>query len=167
MNPYAQPSIIAFSSLLILGLAAILQNRRDKLNQLLFVLCLDFALLTGAVGMFHLSTNEVQANFWNKWPYILGIPSYIFLIEYCLYISGRTQRLKESLFWVPIAVHRWIIYALMPVWLLILIFTDLILAPDSIIPRQVGNMVSDRFPQPRRFIVFICYYAKPSFSTGA
>ena len=48
---------------------------------------------------------------------------------YALQISGRIQRLKETLIGVPIAVHRWIIYGSEPLWLLILIFTDLILSP--------------------------------------
>jgi hypothetical protein len=51
------------------------------------------------------------------------------LIEYILQISGRSQRLKETLIGVPIAVHRWFIYGSVLFWLLILIFTDLILAP--------------------------------------
>jgi hypothetical protein len=38
---------------------------------------------------------------------------------YALQISGRSQRLKETLMRVPITVHRRIIYGLVPVWLLI------------------------------------------------
>jgi class 3 adenylate cyclase len=129
MNPYALPNIIAFTLLLGLSLAVIFQNPRDKNNRLLFALCLISALSVGAGGMLHLSTSESQANFWNKWPYIFGIPSYIFFIEYILQISGRLRRLKEKLIWLPIAVHRWIIYVGVPFWLVILIFTDLILAP--------------------------------------
>ena len=129
MNPHALPNIIAFVLLLVLSLAVLFQNPRDKSNRLLFALCLNLALSTGAGGLLHLSSTEAQANFWNKWPYIFGILSTIVIIEYSLQISGRTQRLKETLAWVPIAVHRWIIYLLLPVLLLILIFTDLILAP--------------------------------------
>ena len=129
MNPYALPNIIAFTLLLGLSLAVVFQNPRDKSNRLLFALFLNLALSVGAGALLHLSTSESQANFWNKWPYIFSIPSYILLIEYSLQISGRVQRLKENLFWVPIAVHRWIIYVGVPFWLLILIFTDWILAP--------------------------------------
>ena len=86
MNPYALPAIIAFSSLLILGLAAILQNPQDKRNRLLFALCLNYALIVGAAAMLHLSSSEAAANFWNKWPYIFGIPSYILTLEYVLQI---------------------------------------------------------------------------------
>jgi hypothetical protein len=110
MNPYALPSIIAFTLLLVLSLAVIFQNPRDKSNRLLFALCLNLALSVGAGGMLHLSSTESQANLWNKWPYIFAIPSYILLIEYSLQISTRVRRLKEKLIWVPIAVHRWIIY---------------------------------------------------------
>jgi hypothetical protein len=102
MNPYALPNIIAFALLLVLSLAVVFQNPRDKSNQLLFALCLNPALSVGAVGLLHLSTSEAQANFWNKWPYILGLPTYILLIEYSLQISGRVQRLKEKLIFVPI-----------------------------------------------------------------
>ena len=116
MNPYALPNIIAFVLLLVLSLAVIFQNPRDKGNRLLFAFCLNMALSVGAGGMLHLSTSEVDANFWNKWPYIFGIPSYIFSIEYILQISGRIQRLKETLIWVPISVHRWIIYVGVPFW---------------------------------------------------
>ncbi len=129
MNPYALPNIIAFVLLLVFGVAVIFQNARDKSNRLLFALCLNLALSVGAGGLLHLSTSEAQANFWNKWPYILGLPSTIFAFEYALQISGRIHRLKETLLGVPIAVHRWIIYGNVPIWLLILIFTDLILAP--------------------------------------
>jgi len=129
MNPYALPSIIAFALLLVLSLAVVFQNPRDKSNRLLFALCLNLALSVGAGGLLHLSMSESQANFWNKWPYIFGIPNYILAIEYALQISGRTQRLNETLLGVPIAVHRWIIYVAVPFWLLILIFTDLILSP--------------------------------------
>ena len=129
MNPYALPNIIAFALLLVLSLAVVFQNPRDKSNRLLFALCLNLALSVGAAGLLHLSESESQANFWNKWPYILYLPSYIFTIEYALQISGRIQRLKETLIGVPIAVHRWIIYGSVPCWLLILIFTDLILSP--------------------------------------
>ena len=74
MNPYALPSIIAFALLLVLSLAVVFQNPRDKSNRLLFALCLNLALSVGAGGLLHLSTSEAQANFWNKWPYIFGIP---------------------------------------------------------------------------------------------
>ena len=129
MNPYALPNIIAFVLLLVLSLAVIFQNSRDKSNRLLFALCLNLALSVGAGGLLHLSITEAQANFWNKWPYYFGLPSSILTVEYALEISGRRQRLKEKMLRVPINVHRWIIYSSMPFWLLILIFTDLILAP--------------------------------------
>ena len=129
MNPYALPNIIAFVLLLVLSSAVLFQNSRDKRNRLLFALCLNLALSVGAGGLLHLSSSESQANFWNKWPYIFGIPSGIFALEYILQISDRSKRLKETLLGVPIAVHRWIIYGSVPVWLLVIIFTDLILAP--------------------------------------
>ena len=134
MNPYALPSIIAFVLLLVLSLAVVFHNPRKRSNQLLFALCLNLALSIGTAGLLHLSTSETQANFWNKWPYIFGIPSYILAIEYALQISGRNQRLKEKLIGVPVAVHRWIIYLSVPLWLIILIFTDLILAPAKFYP---------------------------------
>ena len=129
MNPYALPNIIAFVLLLVMGLTVIFHNPRRSSNQLLFALCMNLALSTGAGGLLHLSTNEMQANFWNKWPYYFGVFSSIFAIEYSLQISGRSQRLKETLFKVPVNVHRWIIYGTMPVWYFFLIFTDQILAP--------------------------------------
>jgi len=129
MNPYALPNIIAFVLLLVLSFAVIFQNSRDKSNRLLFALCLNLAFSVGAGGMLHLATSEAGANFWNKWPYIFGIPSAILALEYALQISGRKPRLKETLMGVPIAVHRWVIYASVPFWLFIVIFTDLILAP--------------------------------------
>jgi len=129
MNPYAIPSIIAFSSLIILGLAIILQNPRDKLNLLLFALCLNVAFVTGTASMLHLSSSETEANLWNKWPYIFAIPGYILILEYVLQISGRNQRLREAILWIPINIHRWIIYALVFFWWIILLLTDLIIAP--------------------------------------
>ena len=55
--------------------------------------------------------------------YYFGIPSGILAIEYALEISGRTQRLKETLLGLLITVHRWIIYGSVPFWLLLLIHT--------------------------------------------
>ncbi len=128
MNPYALPNIVAFVLLVFLGLVVLFQNHRDKSNRLLFALCLNLALSVGAGGMLHLSTSEAQANFWNKWPYIFGIPSYILVIEYSLHISGRGSRLQETLLGLPIGYHRWIIYGLTPLWLSLVIFTDQILS---------------------------------------
>lgn len=128
MNPYALPNILAFALLLLLSLAVIVQNPRDKSNRLLFALCVNLALSVGGGGLLHLSTSEAQANFWNKWPYFFGFPSYILVIEYSLQISGRSQRLKEKLIGLPIAVHRKIIYAAVFFWLLVLLFTDLVLS---------------------------------------
>ena len=93
MNPYALPNIIAFVLLLVFGVAVIFQNARDKSNRLLFALFLNLALSVGAGGLLHLSSSESQANFWNKWPYIFGLPSAIFALEYALQISGRIHRL--------------------------------------------------------------------------
>jgi len=45
-------------------------------------------------GMLHQSTSEAEANFWNKWPFIVGIPSLVSIAEYSLEISGRTQMLR-------------------------------------------------------------------------
>jgi len=131
MNPYALPAIIAFSSLLLLGLAAILQNPQDKRNRLLFALCLNYALIVGAAAMLHLSSSEAAANFWNKWPYIFGIPSYILTLEYVLQISERSQRIRETLLLLPISIHRWIIYSLVFLWWIILLSTNLIIAPPK------------------------------------
>ena len=55
----------------------VFQNPRDRSNRLLFALFLNLALSVGAAGLLHLSSSELEANFWNKWPYILAIPSYI------------------------------------------------------------------------------------------
>ena len=127
MNPYALPNIIAFVLLLVLSLAVVFQNPRDKSSRLLCALCLNLALSVGAGAMLHLSTSEAQANFWNKWPYIFGLPSYILAIEYALQFSGRSLRLNEKLIGVPISIHRWIIYLSIPMWLLLLVLTDWIL----------------------------------------
>ena len=107
MNPYALPNIIAFVLLLVLSLSVIFQNPRDTSNRLLFAVCLTLALSVGAGGLLHLSTSQAQANFWNKWPWFIGIPNNILLLEYSLQISGRTLRLKERLLGIPVAVHRW------------------------------------------------------------
>ena len=43
MNPYALPSIIAFALLLVLSLAVVFQNPRDKSNRLLLNLLYQHA----------------------------------------------------------------------------------------------------------------------------
>jgi class 3 adenylate cyclase len=134
MNPYALPSILGFAFLLVLSLVVISQNPREKSNQLLFALCLMLGLSVGSGALLHLSTSESQANTWNKWPYLFGFPAYIFIIEYALQISGRNQRLKETMAGIPISFHRWIIYGSVPCWLLIILFTDKIIAPARFYP---------------------------------
>jgi class 3 adenylate cyclase len=131
MNPYALPPIIAFAILLMLSLAVIFQDSRENSNRLLFALCLGMALASGASGMLHLSSNEAQATIWNKWPYIFGVSSFILEIEYILQISGRLKRLKETLIGVSIDVHRWVVYACIAGTLLVLVFTDLLIAPPT------------------------------------
>ena len=51
MNPYAVPSLSALPLLIVLGLAVILQNPRDKISRLMCFMYLVFALQTGAIGM--------------------------------------------------------------------------------------------------------------------
>jgi len=131
MNLYALPAIITLPSLLILGLAAIFQHPKDKLNRLLFSICLINALVYGAAAMLHLSSSEAEAQFWNKWPWIFIIPIYILRMEYVLQISGRSQRIKESFLWLPISIHRWIIYTIVFLWWIILLLTNLVIAPPK------------------------------------
>lgn len=127
MNPYALPAIITLPSLLVLGLAAIFQNPQDKLNRFLLSICLIYGFVYGAAVMLHLSSSEAEAQFWNKWPWAFIIPIYILRIEYVLQISGRSQRINENFLWLPISIHRWIIYSLVFLYLIILLLTDLVI----------------------------------------
>ena len=129
MNPYALPSFISFALVIVLGLAAFLQNPRGNINRLLCLLYLIFALQIGSAGMLHLATGETEANFWNKWPYIFALPSTILMMEYALLISGRRQRLKENILFLPTAFHRWVLYSIIVIWWFILIATNQIIAP--------------------------------------
>lgn len=129
MNPYALPSFIAFALLLVFGLSVILLNPRDKTGRLLCLLCLNLGLAIGAAGMFHMSTNEAEANFWNKWAYPLTILSYAFMMAYAFQISGASQRPKDKLLGLSMAIHRWIIYSTILFWNIIIIFSDLVIAP--------------------------------------
>jgi len=129
MNPYALPSFIACALLLVLGLTVILQNPRDKISRLLCLLCLNLGLAMSAVGMLHLSTNEAEANFWNKWPYIISILSYAFMMAYAFQISGGPQRPKDKMLGLSMDRHRWIIYSIILIWCIIIIFSDLVIAP--------------------------------------
>ncbi len=131
MNPYALPPIIAFALLLVLSLAVIFQDPHGNSNRLLFALCLGMALSNGASAVLHLSSNEAQAAVWNKWPYIFGVSSFIVEIEYILQISDRTERLKETLIGISIAVHRWVYYVCIVGTLIVLVFTDLLIAPPK------------------------------------
>ena len=129
MNPYALPSFCAFPLLIVLGLAVILQNPRDKISRLLFFLYLILALQSGAAGMLHQSTSEAEANFWNKWPYIFALPSTILMMEYALQISGGRQRLKENILFLTTSIHRWLLYTIIVIWWFVLIATNQIIAP--------------------------------------
>jgi hypothetical protein len=129
MNPYAFPSFSAFPLLFVLGLAVIFQNPRDIISRLLFLFYLILTLQSGSAGMLHLSTSEVEANFWNKWPYIFAIPSLVLSMEYALQISGSSQRLKEKMLLIRISTQRWILYFLVLIWWIPLIATDHIIAP--------------------------------------
>ena len=131
MNPYALPSFCSFPLLLVLGLAVILQNPRDRISRLLCLLYLLLAMQAFTAGMLHQSTSQAEANFWNKWPYVFGIPSMIFMMEYALQISGSNQRLREKMLFLQIATHRWILYIQSIIWWIILIVSDQILAPAN------------------------------------
>ena len=129
MNPYALPSFCAFPLLLVIGLAVVLQNPRNKSNRLLFLILIVLALQAFASGMLHYSDSEAEANFWNKWPYILAIPSFILLMEYILLNSGGNQRLKEKLLRIEMGIHRRIIYFFVIFYWVIVITTDQVVAP--------------------------------------
>lgn len=129
MNPYAFPSFSALPLLFVLGLAVIFQNPRDIISRLLFLFYLILILQSGSAGMLHLSTSEVEANFWNKWPYIFALPSLVLSMEYALQISGSSQRLKEKMLLIRISTQRWILYFLVLIWWIPLIATDHIIAP--------------------------------------
>ncbi len=62
MNPYALPPIIAFALLLMLSLAVIFQDSREKSNRLLFALCLAMALANGASGMLHVRQDGIDVS---------------------------------------------------------------------------------------------------------
>jgi class 3 adenylate cyclase len=129
MNPYALPSFSAFPLLIVLGLAVILQNPRDKISRLLCLLLLILALQSFSAGMLHLSTSEAKANFWNKWPYIFALPSMVLIMEYVLQISGSFQRLKEKMLLIRIGIQRWILYFFVVIAWIIIIASDQIVAP--------------------------------------
>jgi class 3 adenylate cyclase len=129
MNPYALPSFSAFPLLIVLGLAVILQNPRDKIGRLLCLFLLLLAFQAFSSGMLHLSTSEVEANFWNKWPYIFAFPSMVLMMEYVLQISGSSQRLKEKMLLIRMDIQRWILYFLVVIAWIILVASDQIVAP--------------------------------------
>jgi class 3 adenylate cyclase len=79
--------------------------------------------------MLHQATSGAEANFWNKWPYIFAIPSMMLMMEYALQISGGIQRLNEKMLLIRIAIHRWIAYILVGFWWVMVIVSDLIVAP--------------------------------------
>lgn len=136
-NPYALPSIIAFALLLFLGLIVLLQNPGSRTSRLLCAICLTYGLSVGSAGMLHLSTNEVLAIFWNKWPYIFGLPNLVLIMEFALYTSDRPKRLKDT--FIGLAVHRWIIYVILGASWIALLSSDWILAPPHFTPPPVGS----------------------------
>ena len=129
MNPYSLPSFIGAALLIVFGLSVILMNPHDKTSRLLCLLCLYLSFLSVTVGMLHQSNSEAEANFWNKWPYVLTLSSYFIMIEYAYQISGGIQRQSDTIVGLSIKVHRLILYILIFSWITILIFTDLIIAP--------------------------------------
>lgn len=129
MNPYALPSFISSPLLLVLGLAVILQNPRDKVGRLLFLLLLIFSLEAFASGMLHQSTSETEANMWNKWAYVFAIPSLALVIEYVLQISGKQLRIKEKYLLARVGIQRWVFHYFALIFWIILIASDQIIAP--------------------------------------
>jgi hypothetical protein len=127
MNPFAIPSIVSFLPFLFLGLAAILQNRRERSNLLLSASCTVNAVFVAAVAIFHLSTSREEALFWNKCPYLLMFPACLLTFLYVLEISDRSQRLKEKLAFLPISFHCWLVYIVLALNWLIVLFTDLLI----------------------------------------
>jgi serine phosphatase RsbU (regulator of sigma subunit) len=129
VNPYALPSFCAFPLLLVIGLAVVLQNPRNKSNRLLCLILIVWALQSFSSGMLHFSYSEAEANFWNKWPYFFADIGMIIMMEFILLNSGGSQRLKEKMFKIDMRIHRRIIYVSMIFWIVILITTNQIVAP--------------------------------------
>jgi len=128
MNPYALPSIIAVVPYVVLGLTALLLNPRDRTTRWLGTMLLAFAASGAGLAAFHLSTTREQAIFRNAWPYLVVLPSILVVIQYA-YILGGAERLREVLFRVPVATHRWIATAILAIAWVTTLSSDLIVAP--------------------------------------
>jgi class 3 adenylate cyclase len=129
MNPYALPSLISVVPFAFLALAAFLHDRQSRSNRLLFLICSNYAIFVGVVGLFHLSSDYRAALFWNKWPYLALFPATILMVQYTLEISGREDRLQDRFLGFPVRYHLWIIYGIVSFYWFVVLFTDLLIAP--------------------------------------
>ncbi len=155
MNPYAIPSILSFLPFLFLGLAAVLQSRREKSNLLLSVACLANAFFVAMVGVFHLATSREQALFWNKWPYLFMFPACLLTFLYVLEISDRSERLQEKILGLPVSFHCWLVYLVLGVNWLIVLFTDLLIRSVHFYPSTGWEHTYGPLFWPFQFT---CYY---------
>ena len=129
MNPYALPSLISGVPFAFLARAALLHDRQSRSNRLLCLICSNYAVFVGVVGLFHLSSHYESALFWNKWPYLTLFPATILMIRYTLEISGREERLEDRFLGFHIRFHLWICYVIVAFYWLVVLFTDLLIAP--------------------------------------
>ncbi|MDH7499178.1 MAG: adenylate/guanylate cyclase domain-containing protein [candidate division NC10 bacterium] len=129
MNPYALPSLISVVPFAFLALAALLHDPQSRSNRLLFLICSNCAVFVGLVGLFHLSSRYESALFWNKWPYLTLLPACILMIRYTLEISGREESLQTRFLGFPVRYHLWIGYGVIFFYWLVVLFTDLLIAP--------------------------------------
>ena len=129
MNPYALPSLISVVPFAFLALAALLHDRQSRSNRLLFLICLNCTIFVGAVGLFHLSCRYESVTFWNKWPYLTLFPAAILMIRYTLEISGGEERLQDRFMGLPIRYHLWIAYGALSFYWLVVLLTNLLIAP--------------------------------------
>jgi len=129
MNPYALPSFVAVIPFLFLSAAALLHNRDRRSNRLLSLLCLIYAVLVGAAGLFHLAETRAQASFWNKWPYLILLPGTFVNVRYILGICDPKAISRKTFLGLPVRRHLWVVYAVIPFFWVVVLATDHLIAP--------------------------------------
>jgi class 3 adenylate cyclase len=134
MSAVSVPSLITGVFFLFLGIAVITYNPREKVNVILGILAFNWMLFTLSSFAFHQSGTAAEASFWNKWPYMLLLPSMILTMYYTIVLSRLDAQWDRRIFYLPIRTQFGVFVLITALFWIIVILTDLLIAPPMRFP---------------------------------
>jgi hypothetical protein len=98
MIAFGIPSFTSTVLFFFLCIAVISYNPKERLNIILGILSLNWALFAVSGFLLHASKDLSEASFWNKWPYGFIIPSTVILLYYVIALNKLDLDWGKGLF---------------------------------------------------------------------